>query len=322
MEESKRQLLKAISAGSLYIPLSQLYVPESLATPLPELGLFKKIYTHQDLSTAFNSYLLSHHSTYIDPQLPHQAMELVPLYNNDQTIYESLQAAFLASEESGLSVIHQAHYEQEYTALIAEKTRALISKSTDKISFNNHLNLSTKSPYIDQLRQQIPISGQSILLTDHLVIDPITDMFASEQSSYTSQCLALKKYCPTAVNSIRTQSLDLITQYNGLNNCPETQQRPFMKALLSRLKIGGHLIIQQADIGSQLDFEIATLSRYFTNLQAGLSWQQNLMHTPTLQTMKSWHRRLFQHGLTLKNSQRVLENDLLAHTLMHFHKTA
>ncbi len=322
MEESKRQFLKTIGAGSLYLPLSYLHAPKSLAIPTSKFDLFKKIYAHQELTTAFNAYLENNHSIYIDPQLPVKAIELAALHHNDKTIYESLQDTFFTSQKTGLTVIHQAHYEQEYIATVSEKTRELISKNSTNIFFNNHLNLATSNTYIDQLKQQLPISGQSILLTDNPAIDPIADMFASEQSSYTSQTLALNQYCPRATNTIKNQSLELITQFNGLNNCPKTQQYLFMKALLNRLKIGGHLIIQQADIRTQLDMEMVTLSQYFTNLQAGLSWQENLLNTASLQTVDSWQRYLLQQGLTFKNSQRIFENDLLANSLLHFYKTA
>ncbi len=322
MEKSKRQLLKAIGTGSLYLPVSQLYVHGALAKPIQEIGFFKKIYSNKNLAAIFNSYILSHHSSFIDPELPLKAATLTSLYHNDQAIYESLQIAIIESKNTDQSMIHKTYYEQEYMAIVAEKTHELLSKSSNNIVFNEHLSLASNGAHIDQLRQKLPISGQSTVLTDNPVIDPIADMLVSEQPGYASQFLPINQYCPAAINAIEAQSVDLITQYSDLNNCPKMQHKPFMKALLSRLKINGHLIVMQPDIGSHLDSDIATLSHYFTNLQAGLSWQENLRQTPSFQTIKSCERPFTENGLVLKNSHRVFESDLLSNTLLHFHKTA
>lgn len=322
MEESKRQLLKAIGAGALYLPLSQLYVAESLATTASKLSLFQKIYSDQALAKAFNAYLLNNHAYYMDPQLPNTIMELTSLYQDDQTIYEHLQNNFFTQERNGLSAIHQAHHEQEYEAKVTIKSRELIDKDSTTTVFNDHLNLATSHTYVDQLRQQLPILGQSILLTDNQSVNPIFDMFTSEQSSYSSQTLALNQYQPLAVNAIKPESVDLITQFYTHNSCPEIHQRTFMRALLSRLKVGGHLIIQLPDIRSQLDGELATLSHYLTSLQTGFSWQENLMHKPSLQSIRSWKRQLRQYGMTFKNGQEILKSNFLPSTLLHFNKTA
>lgn len=324
MDKSKRRLLKTIGAGTLYFPFTNLPILNTVANSNGEGYLFYQVFSEVAMRTAFGNRLEAIHLSYIDPTiLSLIEMSLQDVYT-DQEVYEKVQYSLNTNTiytSATNAQIHGAAYAQEQLTNTLRKSVSLLHQMELNDGFQGHLDIGSGQICIDRLWEEFPLNGQSISMSgtrrvgskSDPTFDPILDMLCSEQLTSIDETIDLDRQ---SIGSIETESMSLITAFRGLNQ----YEGYLVDSLLRRLKRGGHLILQEEDVNTKENHQLARLSQYVDNLQAGISWNDNVEKNRAYRSIDGWQRYLFSQGMTLKQKLLLHEGDSESLTLMHFQK--
>ena len=322
MEFSRRDFVRflptAIALGFMPRVLLAAEVGALASIPGHSGANFKYIYENEGLKNRFHLFLQNVYSLYPDPAAHNLIIELTSSLQSDDKIYQELQRRFpdikpfLAIFSSSLPALIKQKREMR------EQTRHLIGEMK---TIDGYIEIGTTGRYVEGTKETVQIDGPIYLLN----IDGPTytpgDVVERGQFSRIGTYIKMGNYDPVSAESIKPESVDLVSNYIGFHHAPPEKRDAFIKSVTMTLRPGGRLVLRDHDASNQDMKFMAALAHDVFNAGLDVSWDKNLAEIRNFTSIDEIADKVSQYGLTAHSDRLLQDGDPTKNTLMVFSKS-
>lgn len=236
-------------------------------------------------------------------------------HRDDEAIYRAVQA--------GLPSIKPFLSEATYAlpALARQKremTRQTLALLGERRRFDGYLEVGSTGRYLSQLRKQLHLDGDCVLLHDVAAGFSPVDIAERGGLRRHARFVPLDDYAPIPASAVADGSIELLTCHIGLHHAPLDRLEAFIASLRRVLKPGGVLILRDHDVGDGYMRAMAALAHAVFNAGLGLPWQDNARELRHFRSIEAWIALLGRHGLEATGPQLLQAQDPTLNTLLRF----
>ncbi|MBX9809219.1 class I SAM-dependent methyltransferase, partial [Candidatus Gracilibacteria bacterium] len=183
-------------------------------------------------------------------------------------------------------------------------------------SIEGYLEIGGAGRYIKPISTIADIKGPVYLISDEPIDgSPVRILERGQIAKYNTKKLT---YLPSDFDHIPDNSLELVTIFIGLHHCPVNQLDEFMETLTKKLKSGGHLILRDHNVETDLMHTFVAIAHDIYNAGTGAPWEINEQELRNFTSIKVWKERFQKYGYIDSEVYLLQDNDPTDNTLMHF----
>jgi SAM-dependent methyltransferase len=233
---------------------------------------------------------------------------------SDEAIYRSVQKnlktikPFLADLTFALPSLFKQKKE------MANQTLKLLGQQKQ---INGYAEIGSTGRYISELRKQIRLTGDLVLINDIAPTNSPPDLMERGQIGKLGRYEDLQNYQPLKLHS---SSMDLVTCYIGLHHIPLDRLDPFIASVVASLKQGGRFVLRDHDVKTDQMNAFVSLIHTVFNLGLGVSWEVNRAELRFFRPIEEWKTILAKHGLVQTGEGQLQAHDPSDNTLLLFTK--
>jgi FAD/FMN-containing dehydrogenase len=238
-------------------------------------------------------------------------------HKDDEAIYRHIQRE-LPHIKPTLSELTYA-----VPALLKQKremARQTMQLLGDRRHIRGYVEIGTTGRYISELRKQLRVEGDIVLINDVAPGGSPADIVERGQIGKLGRFVSINDYAPIAEADLPSASVDMITCYIGLHHAKPDRLHQFICSIERALRPGGVFILRDHDVTTPLMHDFVSLAHTVFNAGLGLPWQNNRDELRFFEPVARWSERLQAAGL-MDTGQRLLQaNDPSENVLMAFVK--
>ncbi|HWB24269.1 MAG TPA: methyltransferase domain-containing protein [Chitinophagaceae bacterium] len=193
-----------------------------------------------------------------------------------------------------------------YTKPTARRQRKELQRQTlaflhDKKVINGYLQVGLKDNYAKGLKKHIKIKGD-IFCTENIIPGNPVDV------------VELIKH------NIKSDSVDLVTCYNGLHHYPDEYLGDIIKFIHRVLRKGGIFIVREYDVKTTAMQTFVSVIHSVMNVGANVSWATNVNEYRSFRPAEEWSNIITSFGFEDLGKRVIQEKDPTMNTMMGFVK--
>ncbi len=318
MDKSRRKLLK-IAALTTIIPVSD--VLSSVASVgLPDAvsnSAFKYIYGNEKYSNEFYNFLVNVFHLYPEDKLHSLIQELSLQLPTDKKIYQSLQLRmpgikpFLSELSFALPALKKQKSEMQV------QTLELLDGNN---AFEGYLEIGSSGRYVDALEEKLDINGERFFISEKAPKYSIEDIMDRGQIRKAGVNLSLNNYKTDILNSINTNSIELVTVYIGFHHCPVHLRSEFISSIRDIMAPGGRLILSDHDARDDKMLNMVALAHDVFNMGTNETWKYNSDELRNFYSLKTLNKIMIENGFKSDGRKLYQKGDPTLNALMVFRK--
>ncbi len=239
-------------------------------------------------------------------------------YESDEAIYKAVQndlpkiKTFLSELTFALPALKKQKKE------MANQVLQLLGSNT---KINGYLEIGSTGRYISELRKSISLSGETYLTNDIHPDNSLAEIFERGQLKKIGHFFDLNNYQAIDENTIKTESLGLVTCHIGLHHCPHNLLEGYIDSIYRVLKKGGLFILRDHDVQSEAMSTFVSLVHTVFNLGLNETWEKDHAEFKSFRSIDEWSDILNKQGFKETGKRILQENDPSLNTLVAFIKT-
>lgn len=278
---------------------------------------FIHIYKNTVLRDKFYLFLQNIYRIYPEDRFHALIIEACDQYYNDLDIYDYI-CRNLPSIKPFLS-------ELTYALPALSKQKIEITRQTGEIlggnsALNGYLEIGSLGRYVRHLRAAKLIKGPIYLTNDVPPGFSPPDIMERGQLTRIGRFFEFDDYAPISQQTIKDNSLGLVSCYIGLHHCLPELLEEYVKSIHRVLSDSGVLILRDHDAGSADMRIFVSLVHTVFNAGLGVSWDTNQKEERHFTGVDFWVEVLEKNGFKDTGKRILQDNDPSLNTLMAFEK--
>lgn len=278
---------------------------------------FKAVFSGTKWSDDFFRFLQAIFHLYPEDKFHHLILSTSKKLESDEEIYKAVQnnlpkiKTFLSELTFALPAL------KKQKKVMANQVLQLLGNNTN---INGYLEIGSTGRYISELRKYISLSGKTYLTNDVHPDFSLADIFERGQFNKIGHFFDLNNYQAIDENTIKTESLDLVTCHIGLHHCPHQLLEGYINSIYRILKKGGTFILRDHDVKSEQMSTFVSLVHTVFNLGLNETWEKDSSEFKSFRSIDEWSDILSKQGFKEKGERILQDNDPSLNTLVAFTK--
>ncbi|MFB5652749.1 class I SAM-dependent methyltransferase [Leptospira wolffii] len=279
---------------------------------------FQSVYLNASLREEFYLFLKNVYHLYPEDQFHSLILDIVKSKKTDAEIYAAILSR-LPEIKPFIGVI-------TYALPSLKKQKQEMSRQTaailgNKGKFDGYLEIGTTGRYVKDLKKKVGVGGQIYILND---VEPkyrAEDLAERGQFTKAGKFIQLGIYDPISPEHIKTESLDLVTNYIGFHHSPAEKLDGFLSSIARVIRPGGKLVLRDHNVYSEDLRYIVSLAHDVYNAGLEIPWTETSTQIRNFTSVEQIQERLHKYGFKSVGNQYLQKGDPTKNTLMAFVKT-
>lgn len=277
------------------------------------------------------------HLIYSDPKLKSEFLSFLKhVYNiyPEDKFHQLISKATINTKTDKETYQYIIDHLYEAKPFLSELTHALPALSTQKneiaiqtLKFiqkrgkiNGYLEIGTPGRYIGKLEDLINIEGDIFLVDVNKPSYSPLDIAERGQLTPIGEYIALNDYEPISHVGLKSDSIDVVTNYIGFHHCPLKKLNSFIKSTHRVLRKGGSLILRDHDVTGREMNAMVSLAHDVFNCGLKESWKNNHNELRFFRSLKDWVAIVEAQGFMYQGTPLYQFGDPTKNALIEFRK--
>lgn len=278
---------------------------------------FRYIYLNGTLKREFYKFLKNVFNLVPEDAMHNLISEVSELNKTDKEIYLAGQEKLNEITPIFSPITYQLPALFKQKDEMAKQTSILLGAGSN---YNGYLEIGSSGRYLDYLEEVIEISGKRYYADGKEPGYSITEMIERGQITIGAEYIPFADYYTEYSKLIKSESLDLVTNYVGFHHCPIELRSKFISSIRDTLRMGGKLVLRDHDCHNEDQMTIVALAHDVFNMGTKETWQYNEKEVRNFYSLKFIIQFVENIGFRFEEQTLFQEGDPTKNALMLFTK--
>ena len=238
---------------------------------------------------------------------------------SDEAIYRNLLRELPAIRPTAAQLMYSWPALRRHKIEVAQQTVAMLGS---KQSVTGYMEIGSNGRYLQALRRHVRVRGQVFMVDQSSPGYSLSNIVERGSPLARGSHVSLRSWLPIMSPRLSDESLDLITCFVGLHNCPPEHLETFLFSVVRLLRPGGMFVLRDYDVPSAEKRVFVSVTRAVVNAGTGMTWQDNIGEVRNFASLSYWSEYLESYGLKDTGMHMPQMDDPSDNTLMGFVKPA
>ena len=238
---------------------------------------------------------------------------------SDEAIYRNLLRELPAIRPTAAQLMYSWPALRRHKIEVAQQTMAMLGS---KQSVTGYMEIGSNGRYLQALRRHVRVRGQVFMVDQSSPGYSLSNIVERGSPLARGSHVSLRSWLPIMSPRLSDESLDLITCFVGLHNCPPEHLETFLFSVVRLLRPGGMFVLRDYDVPSAEKRVFVSVTRAVVNAGTGVTWQDNIGEVRNFASLSYWSEYLESYGLKDTGMHMPQMDDPSDNTLMGFVKPA
>ena len=239
--------------------------------------------------------------------------------SSDEAIYRNLLRELPAIRPTAAQLMYSWPALRRHKIEVAQQTVAMLGS---KQSVTGYMEIGSNGRYLQALRRHVRVRGQVFMVDQSSPGYSLSNIVERGSPLARGSHVSLRSWLPIMSPRLSDESLDLITCFAGLHNCPPEHLETFLFSVVRLLRPGGMFVLRDYDVPSAEKRVFVSVTRAVVNAGTGMTWQDNIGEVRNFASLSYWSEYLESYGLKDTGMHMPQMDDPSDNTLMGFVKPA
>ena len=239
--------------------------------------------------------------------------------SSDEAIYRNLLRELPAIRPTAAQLMYSWPALRRHKIEVAQQTVAMLGS---KQSVTGYMEIGSNGRYLQALRRHVRVRGQVFMVDQSSPGYSLSNIVERGSPLARGSHVSLRSWLPIMSPRLSDESLDLITCFVGLHNCPPEHLETFLFSVVRLLRPGGMFVLRDYDVPSAEKRVFVSVTRAVVNAGTGMTWQDNIGEVRNFASLSYWSEYLESYGLKDTGMHMPQMDDPSDNTLMGFVKPA